>query len=230
MTEHGDHVIGLLLAAGSGTRYRSAHRGSAQGTRAGARSSKLLVPLPASGIAEDRAGQAVAVAAARALVAGVGPVLAVVRQEDIDLEGSALHALLRAEGCEILSLPGNDAAAGMGNSLAAGVRASATARGWVVALADMPAIRVATIRAVCEAIEGGARIAAPYFQGQRGHPVGFAASCLQELVHLEGDEGARSILAREPPLRLDVDDRGILFDVDAPADLARIAGAPPKAS
>jgi molybdenum cofactor cytidylyltransferase len=111
----------------------------------------------------------------------------------------------------------------MGASLACGVAASADANGWVVALADMPWIAARTIRAVGDAIVAGASLAAPVCRGERGHPVGFAASHRAALMALEGDEGARAILANAGTalVRIDVDDAGVLRDVDAPGDLTR---------
>lgn len=112
----------------------------------------------------------------------------------------------------------------MGYSLAAGVAASRDARGWLVALADMPCIRVATLQAVAELIGGGAALAAPSYAGRRGHPVGFAARWRGALLALEGDEGARAILEQSRFLLhvLETDDPGVLQDVDSPADLAAL--------
>ena len=112
----------------------------------------------------------------------------------------------------------------MGHSLAAGVAASAGADGWLVALADMPRIQVATLGRVAAAIAGGAALAAPVFAGRRGHPVGFAARWQSALLALEGDEGARAILRHHAPLlhTLASDDPGVLQDVDTPADLVAL--------
>ncbi len=109
----------------------------------------------------------------------------------------------------------------MGASLAAGIAAAGGADGFVVALADMPWVAPATIRLVVEALRGGASIAAPRYQGKRGHPVGFGATHRAELVALAGDHGARAIVdAHTEVLRLvDVDDVGTLADVDVPGDL-----------
>jgi molybdenum cofactor cytidylyltransferase len=109
----------------------------------------------------------------------------------------------------------------MGASLACGVEASAEAAGWVVALADMPWIEASTIRRVADAIAAGASLAAPCYRGERGHPVGFAASHRAALLALGGDEGARAILSRAGAslLRVDVDDPGVLRDVDTAGDL-----------
>jgi molybdenum cofactor cytidylyltransferase len=83
---------------------------------------------------------------------------------------------------------------GMGNSLAWGVEQTARASAWIVALADMPFIRPATIGRVAEAIEDPTALAAPVFRGKRRHPDGFGRAYFELLVQLAGDEGARSIL------------------------------------
>jgi len=66
--------------------------------------------------------------------------------------------------------------------------------------------------------------------GRRGHPVGFAAELYSELVQLSGDEGARRLVARYPSFGVEVDDPGVLIDVDTLDDLAALhahAGLPP---
>ena len=112
---------------------------------------------------------------------------------------------------------------GMGASLAWGVRASPVASAWIVALADMPWIAPQTIVFVVDALRGGAVLAAPRHDGMRGHPVGIAASFFGELIALSGDEGAKHLLgAHAASLRcIDVDDAGVLRDIDTPADVAR---------
>jgi molybdenum cofactor cytidylyltransferase len=133
-----------------------------------------------------------------------------------------LRRALEAVGCEILET--DRTARGMGASLAAGVEASARHEGWIVALGDMPRVEVATIAAVRSALESGALIAAPFHEGRRGHPVGFAAALRDELLALDGDVGARAALERHAAevRRLDVADEGILVDIDTAADLDRI--------
>ena len=129
---------------------------------------------------------------------------------------------LRAAGLELVAAA--DAEHGMGATLAAGVSAVPEAAGWVVALADMPAIHPASIAGVVQALRSGASIAAPSYQGRRGHPVGFAAQWFAALVSLTGDSGARSVLDAHPDhlTCIEVDDPGVLFDVDTAADLARL--------
>ena len=184
---------GILLAAGASRRFGG---------------DKLLAPLAA--------GESVGVATCRAMHSALGRVVAVVRPGD-----DALASLLAAAGATIVHCA--RAEEGMGASLACGVAATADAQGWIVGLADMPWIAPATIRSVAEAIASGASIAAPVHRGQRGHPVGFSAAHRDALMALSGDEGARAIVAAAGVelVRVDVDDAGVLRDVDAPADLAR---------
>lgn len=111
--------------------------------------------------------------------------------------------------------------AGMGTSIAAGVRASADASGWLILPADMPLIQTATLLAIAAQLPRHPVVFARY-RGQRGHPVGFSAALRAELLGLTGDEGARSILLRHPAHGVEIDDPGVLIDIDTEADLARV--------
>lgn len=190
---------GLLLCGGAAVRFGGG---------------KLLAAVPGR-------DAPVGVLAAQSLLDGVGNVLAVVRPGDDEL---ALY--LQQAGCEVQVAP--EAVKGIGSSLAAAVRASAGADGWLVALGDMPGIAAGTHVAVAHALARGARIAAAVdaATGRRGHPVGFARDLYAELAALEGDEGARSVVARHGGdlVEVPVADAGILLDIDAPPDLLRAAG------
>src|SRR5262249_59668766 len=107
-------------------------------------------------------------------------------------------------------------------SLAAGVAASDDAESWIVALADMPRIAGETIEAVARVLDGGASIVAPVYRGQRGHPVGFGLAHRDALLALDGDSGARALFALHTVTRVEVDDPGILADVDTPEDLRKL--------
>ncbi|SCZ53044.1 nucleotidyltransferase family protein [Thiohalomonas denitrificans] len=187
--------IGLLLAAGAGTRF-------------GGR--KLLAPL------SD--GTPLGIAAARHLRAAVADCIVVVGPAE-----RTLTPLFRAEGLRVVECP--DAAQGMGHSLACGVAASRFASGWIVALADMPWIAPDTIRTVAATLSAGAPLAAPIHHGRRGHPVGIAAEFRQELQQMSGDAGARHLLRRESArlVTIPCDDPGVLRDVDSPADLPSLS-------
>ena len=183
----------ILLAAGSGSRF------DPKGVR-----DKLLQPLPD--------GCAIAVASAASLLAVMPHVLAVVRPD-----AGQLRAELQAIGCEVTVCI--DAAEGMGASLAHAVRQSLHAAGWIVALADMPYLKSATIRALLDALRNGASIAAPMHDGRRGNPVAFGRLHLPELLRLSGDVGARRLLHDYPVHLVEVDDPGIHIDIDRPQDL-----------
>jgi molybdenum cofactor cytidylyltransferase len=113
---------------------------------------------------------------------------------------------------------------GMGDSIAAAVRATAGAAGWLVLPADLPLVRPETLRHVADALAAGAAAVHPQYEGQRGHPVAFAAGARDALLALSGERGAAPVLqalrARGEVLDLVVDDVGTVTDVDTLADLA----------
>jgi molybdenum cofactor cytidylyltransferase len=191
-------IAGILLAAGRGRRFGGA---------------KLTARLGKAGAASGP-GVEIGVLACRSLRMVLPRVVAVVRPDDAELA-----ACLAGAGAEVVACA--DADRGMGTSLACGVAAAADAGGWIVALADMPWVLPDSIRAVADALAAGAPVAAPFHEGRRGHPVGFGRAVLHELLALSGDEGARGILAQAPErvLRIDVNDPGILRDVDVREDL-----------
>jgi molybdenum cofactor cytidylyltransferase len=184
--------VGLLLAAGSATRFGS---------------DKLQHALPH--------GVAIAVQAARHLKAAVPTVIAVVRPGS-----EPTSRALAKEGCEVVVC--DRAAEGMGASLACAARAAGAADGYLVALADMPFVRPSTILAVRDALAQGAMLAAPYWHARRGHPVGFAGRLRIELEALAGDEGARRLLEAHAGslVKVPVGDPGAIRDIDKPSDLA----------
>ncbi|RXZ31079.1 nucleotidyltransferase family protein [Oxalobacteraceae bacterium CAVE-383] len=201
-------IVGLLLAAGKGSRFD-----------ASGRESKLLAPLAD--------GTPVALASARRLLECCPRVLAVLPQHAApprDQHIARLVGLLAEAGCEIVFCADSDA--GLGHSLAAGVRAAPDAGGWLVALADMPAIKASTLRAVSAACAQAHSIAAPVYQGGRGHPVAFGSAYYAQLAALHGDNGARGILRGHASAVIEVpcDDAGIVRDIDTPEDLANLAG------
>lgn len=112
---------------------------------------------------------------------------------------------------------------GMGDSIAAAVKATEDAPGWLVLPGDLPLIDPQSLRRVAEALASN-DVVLPHHQGLRGHPVGFGAACREELLTLEGAEGAASVVraraARGRAVRLDLDDAGIVTDIDTVQDLA----------
>lgn len=117
-----------------------------------------------------------------------------------------------------------EAARGMGHSIAAGVAERPSAAGWLILPGDMPMVRPSTLLTVAAALEDHP-VAYAQHNGRRGHPVGFAAELYSELVMLNGDEGARRLIARYPARAAEVDDAGVLVDVDTVDDLAAVRAA-----
>lgn len=133
------------------------------------------------------------------------------------LVGAVCHQVARRD---IVVLSEADAARGMGFSIATGVGERSGAPGWLVLPGDMPLVQPDSLLAVATALEQYPVVYAQY-RGRRGHPVGFAAELYSELIQLNGDEGARRVMARYPAFGQEVPDAGVLFDVDTVEDLAR---------
>ena len=115
---------------------------------------------------------------------------------------------------------------GMGDSIAAAVRATPAAAGWLVLPGDLPLVQASTLRAVAAALAQHA-VAVPMYQGQRGHPVGFSAACRDALLDLKGNQGAAPVLRAHQAINslafLALDDVGSVTDIDTVEDLARAA-------
>jgi molybdenum cofactor cytidylyltransferase len=109
--------------------------------------------------------------------------------------------------------------AGMGDAIAAAVRATPAAAGWLILPADLPLIAPATLVELARA-EPSADVLLPVHAGQRGHPVRFARACGEALAALRGPAGAAAVVAQFHPVRWPVDDIGCVTDIDTLADLA----------
>lgn len=125
--------------------------------------------------------------------------------------------------------------AGMGDSIAAGVRATGDAQGWLILPGDLPLVRPDSLQRVAAALAGRA-VVLPTFQGRQGHPVGFGRACRDALLLLSGPQGAalvaRAYKMTERALQVELDDPGIVTDIDTVDDLARaqamLAGRAPR--
>lgn len=184
-------IVGLLLAAGSASRFGS---------------DKLRHALPH--------GVPIAVQAARIFKLELSRVVAVVKPGSAELVDA-----LKEEGCEVVVC--ENAAEGMGASLACAARAAGEADGYLVALGDMPFLRRTSIAAVRDALANGAPLVAPYFRTRRGHPVGIGKRFYEDLLSLRGDEGAKKLLAANAGqlVKIPIGDPGVIRDIDTPQDL-----------
>jgi molybdenum cofactor cytidylyltransferase len=119
---------------------------------------------------------------------------------------------------DIVVVSETEAARGMGATIATGVVERSGATGWLVLPGDMPMVQPGTMLAVCGALEQHP-VAYAQYKGRRGHPVAFAAELYSELIQLGGDDGARRVMLRYPAHGQEVEDAGVLMDIDTPSDL-----------
>jgi molybdenum cofactor cytidylyltransferase len=113
---------------------------------------------------------------------------------------------------------------GMGDTIAAAVRATSDAAGWLILPGDLPLVQAATLLTVAEALTQHA-VAVPMFNGARGHPVGFSAACLAALLDLKGNQGAAPVVRAQAAINsvayVGVTDEGTVTDIDTLDDLRR---------
>lgn len=131
----------------------------------------------------------------------------------VECSGLAVHVVHSARGD------------GMADSIAEGVRATAGASGWLVLPGDLPLVTAQSIRSVAAAL-ADSPVVVPVFDGAKGHPVGFARECFDELAVLSGEAGGASVVQRYRAagraMQLPLDDPGILTDIDTLDDLQRV--------
>lgn len=131
---------------------------------------------------------------------------------------------VRASGLPHHLVQPDDLRPGMGDSIAAGVRATFDAPGWLILPADLPLVCSETLRAI--ALAPASAVTVPRYQGQRGHPVRFAAVCRPELLNLRGNQGAAHIVREQEAINsvafIDTDDAGTVTDIDTLDDLRRV--------
>lgn len=111
---------------------------------------------------------------------------------------------------------------GMLTSLQAGLRAIPSDASQVMfTLVDHPAVSEATIdRLIREFSSSGRMLAIPRQGERRGHPVLLARQVAEEILSLPTESSAKDVIRghRDETLFVDVDDAGILRDIDLPSD------------
>ncbi|WEJ07006.1 nucleotidyltransferase family protein [Pseudomonas sp. FJ2-5-13] len=191
----------IVLAAGQGSRFRA---------EAGADQDKLLAAcVGLDGVTRPVIEQVLVNL----------PATLVERWLVTSPERGEVIRLAEAYGCQVVLLDSS----GMGDSIAAAVKASGAADGWLVVLGDMPFIQSSSIERVIDALEEGA-ISVPVQAGEYGHPVAFDRAFGPGLLALVGDRGARSLFADAALREVPVLDPGVLWDVDTPRLLSFNAG------
>jgi molybdenum cofactor cytidylyltransferase len=94
-------------------------------------------------------------------------------------------------------------------------------RAVMISLADKPLVGPAAIDRLIEAyLKSDKPICVPVYEGRRGHPVIISSRLDSAIMELEGDQGARELLARHPDEveQVDVDSDEVLIDVDSIED------------
>lgn len=181
----------VITAAGRGERF----------IQAGGSGNKLNALLQGKTVFEQTLQQA--------LASGL-PVQVVTRPENLPVQQAcAAHQV----PCTLL------ASGGLGESIAAGVAATADWDGWLIHLADMPFVSTQIFVQVAAALSQH-DIVRPCFQQQPGHPVGFTAILRKQLCALRGDNGARELLSSHGQVYLlHLDKPSIVQDIDLPSQL-----------
>lgn len=150
-------------------------------------------------------------------------------------EAEAIQQQIAMHGARVVLNP--DYRQGMGTSLRAGLAAVSSAAGAaLIILADQPFVRPETLHRLIAFHEqssherSGAQIILPLYRGFRGNPVLLDRSVFPEVMGLSGDVGCRAIFGShtEGIHKLEVDDPGILLDIDTEDDLGRASEIRPQ--
>jgi molybdenum cofactor cytidylyltransferase len=162
----------------------------------------------------------VRIAAEEALASHARPVIVVTGHQRDKVE-----AALKGLDVQIVHNP--NFADGLSTSVKTGLAAvPQSADGAIVCLGDMPQVRASLIDRLLEAFdpERGALVVIPVIGGKRGNPVVWSRRFFKELMALDGDVGARNMIARyaEAVAEVPLADTAALVDVDTPEALAEV--------
>jgi molybdenum cofactor cytidylyltransferase len=157
-----------------------------------------------------------------ALAAGLAETVVVVGHQS----GAVERAL---DGLDVRIVENPDFVDGLSTSLKAGLSAlGPDIDGALIALGDMPRVSPALLGRLVAGFDPaqGAHVVLPTRGGKRGNPVLWGRRFFAELMKVEGDVGGRHLLGTEPAAvrEIEVDDLGVLLDVDTPEALAALQG------
>ena len=200
---------------------------------AGSESTRLEAIVLAAGAGRRFGGRKLtAIFEGRPLIAGAldaafaAPVRGVTLATDGDPELAAIardHAGVLGREADLRIVVVAEAAEGLGASLRTAITALPDdTEGAFIFLGDMPRIPPQVPQALAQAMDAHSDLAAPRFDGQRGHPVLFGRAYFAALRTLTGDVGAQRVIAKAGMrvALIDSPDAGVLFDIDRPQDLA----------
>jgi molybdenum cofactor cytidylyltransferase len=194
----GRRIAAIVLAAGRSTRMAGPN--------------KLL--------AEINGRPLVRIAAEGALASQARPVIVVTGHQRERVEAALT-------GLDVRLVHNPAFADGLSTSLKVGIGAMpADVDGAIVCLGDMPQVNAPLIDRLLAAFdpEKGALIVAPTIGGKRGNPVAWSRRFFPELAALDGDIGARHLIASYPEAVTEVPLTGnaALVDVDTPDALKAV--------
>ncbi|MCI0735257.1 MAG: nucleotidyltransferase family protein [Beijerinckiaceae bacterium] len=191
-------IAAIILAAGEAKRFRRSPD-----------ETKLTAELDGKPLIRHVAGAALASLA--------HPVLLVT--------GHAHEHVLRAlDGLLFERIHNRDPGAGLAASLRLAIGAlPLTARGAVILLGDMPRISPSLIDRLIEAFDQAPvepPAVVPIHEGRRGNPALIGRGLFAQILTLDGEKGAGSLIGSRPDvIEVPVDDRAIEIDVDTLDDL-----------
>src|SRR5882757_936111 len=193
--ESNSQIAAIVLAAGRSTRMGGPN--------------KMLAELDGKKLVRIATEQALASKASEVIV---------VTGHQTELVEQALR------GLKVKFVRNPDFAGGIASSVKAGISAvSRDADGAVICLGDMPLIDAGLIDRLIEAFspDRGNLIVVPVADGRRGNPVLWSRRFFKELMTLDGDIGARHLIARHAEAVADVPVEGnsAFLDIDTPQAL-----------
>ena len=164
--------------------------------------------------------------AAVLLEGGVIDVIVVGRPDD-----SQLRAEVESAGTGVRLVVNAHAEAGQLSSVITGVNAADRpgVHGVLVTPVDVPLIKPGTVRALLTAFAARrTSVLRATYLGQHGHPVIFGRAVFDALRRADPAIGAKAVVQAHAGelVDLDVDDPGVLHDIDAPDDYARVFNQP----
>jgi molybdenum cofactor cytidylyltransferase len=198
-------VTGVVLAAGQSRRMGQP---------------KALLPA--------RAGDTFLSAQIRTLTAGgTDDVIVVTRPGDaaIDAELARFGPAARLRRIENVAA---DEGAQLSSILVALAAVGDRSHAILVVPVDMPLIAASTVRRLVETFRASrAPILRAVHAGRHGHPVLFSRDVFEDLRRADPSVGARAVVRARGAMDVEVDDPGVLEDVDTPEDYRRLFGSPP---
>lgn len=191
-------IAGILLAAGSSSRFQG---------------NKLCTKIETT----KHARQMIGLISCQKLQAACDQVYVISNEHN-----NALNTALTQSG--IVLINNTETGRGVSYSIKLGIQALPShCQAFVIALADMPFLHQHTLERIASLLRKQNAIVAPYYKGQRGHPVGFDMHYGEQLLSLKGDHGAQQILAqyRDEIIQVQTDDPGVILDIDYREDIQR---------